>query len=107
MSRQIASDRGGNGSRCIHLVHRARESQRAIPETRNGIPIHARARVRRVRCDMRSNGITFGGWKGSLFGDLHVHGMEGVKFYTRTKVITSRWPHQDTPAPGLNMPTLG
>ena len=50
---------------------------------------------------------SFGGWKGSLFGDLHVHGMEGVKFYTRTKVITSRWPHQDTPAPGLNMPTLG
>jgi malonate-semialdehyde dehydrogenase (acetylating)/methylmalonate-semialdehyde dehydrogenase len=51
--------------------------------------------------------FSFGGWKGSLFGDLHVHGMEGVKFYTRTKVITSRWPHQDTPAPGLNMPTLG
>jgi malonate-semialdehyde dehydrogenase (acetylating) / methylmalonate-semialdehyde dehydrogenase len=50
---------------------------------------------------------SFGGWKGSLFGDLHVHGMEGVKFYTRTKTITSRWPHQDTPAPGLNMPTLG
>jgi malonate-semialdehyde dehydrogenase (acetylating) / methylmalonate-semialdehyde dehydrogenase len=36
-----------------------------------------------------------------------VHGMEGVKFYTRTKVVTTRWPHQDTPAPGLNMPTLG
>jgi malonate-semialdehyde dehydrogenase (acetylating)/methylmalonate-semialdehyde dehydrogenase len=50
---------------------------------------------------------SFGGWKSSLFGDLHVHGMEGVKFYTRTKAITSRWPHQDTPAPGLNMPTLG
>jgi malonate-semialdehyde dehydrogenase (acetylating)/methylmalonate-semialdehyde dehydrogenase len=50
---------------------------------------------------------SFGGWKNSLFGDLHVHGVEGVKFYTRTKVITTRWPHQDTPAPGLNMPTLG
>jgi len=50
---------------------------------------------------------SFGGWKSSLFGDLHVHGMEGVKFYTRTKAITTRWPHQDTPAPGLNMPTLG
>jgi len=50
---------------------------------------------------------SFGGWKGSLFGDLHVHGVEGVKFYTRTKVVTTRWPHQDTPAPGLNMPTLG
>jgi malonate-semialdehyde dehydrogenase (acetylating)/methylmalonate-semialdehyde dehydrogenase len=51
--------------------------------------------------------FSFGGWKSSLFGDLHVHGMEGVKFYTRTKAITTRWPHQDTPAPGLNMPTLG
>jgi malonate-semialdehyde dehydrogenase (acetylating)/methylmalonate-semialdehyde dehydrogenase len=51
--------------------------------------------------------FSFGGWKNSLFGDLHVHGVESVKFYTRTKVITSRWPHQDTPAPGFNMPTLG
>jgi malonate-semialdehyde dehydrogenase (acetylating)/methylmalonate-semialdehyde dehydrogenase len=50
---------------------------------------------------------SFGGWKNSLFGDLHVHGVEGVKFYTRTKVVTVRWPHQDTPAPGFNMPTLG
>jgi malonate-semialdehyde dehydrogenase (acetylating)/methylmalonate-semialdehyde dehydrogenase len=50
---------------------------------------------------------SFGGWKNSLFGDLHAHGVEGVKFYTRTKVITTRWPNQDTPAPGLNMPTLG
>ena len=51
---------------------------------------------------------SFGGWKSSLFGDLHVHGSEGVKFYTRTKVITTRWPHQDTPrAGGFSMPTLG
>jgi malonate-semialdehyde dehydrogenase (acetylating) / methylmalonate-semialdehyde dehydrogenase len=51
--------------------------------------------------------FSFGGWKSSLFGDLHVHGAEGVKFYTRTKVVTTRWPHQDTPAPGFHMPTLG
>jgi malonate-semialdehyde dehydrogenase (acetylating)/methylmalonate-semialdehyde dehydrogenase len=50
---------------------------------------------------------SFGGWKNSLFGDLHVHGTESIKFYTRTKVVTTRWPHQDTPAPGFNMPTLG
>jgi malonate-semialdehyde dehydrogenase (acetylating)/methylmalonate-semialdehyde dehydrogenase len=59
---------------------------------------------------------SFGGWKNSLFGDLHMHGMEGVKFYTRTKVVTTRWTNSDaparglgddTPAPGLDMPTLG
>jgi malonate-semialdehyde dehydrogenase (acetylating)/methylmalonate-semialdehyde dehydrogenase len=51
--------------------------------------------------------FSFGGWKNSLFGDLHVHGIEGVKFYTRTKAITRRWAHQDTPASGFHMPTLG
>jgi malonate-semialdehyde dehydrogenase (acetylating)/methylmalonate-semialdehyde dehydrogenase len=51
--------------------------------------------------------FSFGGWKSSLFGDLHVHGVESVRFYTRTKVITTRWPHQGTPATGFQMPTLG
>jgi malonate-semialdehyde dehydrogenase (acetylating)/methylmalonate-semialdehyde dehydrogenase len=51
--------------------------------------------------------FSFGGWKNSLFGDLHVHGMEGVTFYTRTKVVTTRWPSGDIAAPGLTMPTLG
>jgi malonate-semialdehyde dehydrogenase (acetylating)/methylmalonate-semialdehyde dehydrogenase len=36
---------------------------------------------------------SFGGWKDSLFGDKHIHGPEGVSFYTRGKVVTSRWPH--------------
>jgi malonate-semialdehyde dehydrogenase (acetylating)/methylmalonate-semialdehyde dehydrogenase len=49
--------------------------------------------------------FSFGGWKGSLFGDLHVHGPEGVKFYTRSKVVTRRWPESGGPAHGLNMPT--
>ncbi|MGE5764899.1 MAG: CoA-acylating methylmalonate-semialdehyde dehydrogenase, partial [Mycobacterium leprae] len=35
---------------------------------------------------------SFGGWKESLFGDTHVHGAEGVRFYTRGKAVTSRWP---------------
>ena len=35
---------------------------------------------------------SFGGWKRSLFGDLHMHGTEGVSFYTRLKTVTSRWP---------------
>ena len=40
--------------------------------------------------------FSFGGWKQSLFGDLHMHGMEGVYFYTRTKAVTSRWPRTAT-----------
>ena len=35
---------------------------------------------------------SFGGWKRSLFGPLHMHGPDGVRFYTRTKAVTSRWP---------------
>ena len=43
---------------------------------------------------------SFGGWKDSLFGDKHVHGPEGVSFYTRAKVVTSRWPERrDADAP--------
>jgi malonate-semialdehyde dehydrogenase (acetylating)/methylmalonate-semialdehyde dehydrogenase len=50
---------------------------------------------------------SFGGWKNSLFGDLHVHGVEAVKFYTRTKAVTTRWPNQSTPKPTFTMPLLG
>ena len=35
---------------------------------------------------------SFGGWKDSLFGERRVHGPEGVSFYTRSKVVTARWP---------------
>jgi malonate-semialdehyde dehydrogenase (acetylating) / methylmalonate-semialdehyde dehydrogenase len=45
---------------------------------------------------------SFGGWKDSLFGDKHIHGPEGVSFYTRGKVITSRWPHVES-AHGASM----
>jgi malonate-semialdehyde dehydrogenase (acetylating)/methylmalonate-semialdehyde dehydrogenase len=41
---------------------------------------------------------SFGGWKDSLFGDRHIHGPEGVAFYTRGKVITSRWPRVEHPS---------
>ena len=40
---------------------------------------------------------SFGGWKDSLFGDKHVHGAEGVSFYTRAKVVTARWPREAAP----------
>jgi len=50
--------------------------------------------------------FSFGGWKASLFGDLHMHGMEGVQFYTRTKVVTTRWPATEGSAGvSLAMPT--
>ena len=52
--------------------------------------------------------FSFGGWKSSLFGDLHMHGMEGIKFYTRTKAVTTRWPEvAERSASSLTMPTLG
>jgi malonate-semialdehyde dehydrogenase (acetylating)/methylmalonate-semialdehyde dehydrogenase len=52
--------------------------------------------------------FSFGGWKQSLLGDLHVHGMEGVKFYTRTKAVTSRWPATEEKSRiTLAMPTHG
>jgi malonate-semialdehyde dehydrogenase (acetylating)/methylmalonate-semialdehyde dehydrogenase len=51
--------------------------------------------------------FSFGGWKQSLFGDLHVYGMEGIAFYTRTKAITTRWPASDATSAGFHMPTTG
>jgi malonate-semialdehyde dehydrogenase (acetylating)/methylmalonate-semialdehyde dehydrogenase len=42
---------------------------------------------------------SFGGWKGSLFGDLHVYGPDAVRFATRTKVVTTRWPAAADVAP--------
>ena len=50
---------------------------------------------------------SFGGWRHSLFGDQHVHGPEGVRFYTRGKVVTTRWPDDRATPTGFNMPTLG
>jgi len=50
---------------------------------------------------------SFGGWRNSLFGDLHVHGQDGVRFYTRMKTVTSRWPDDGSAAPGFHMPVMG
>jgi malonate-semialdehyde dehydrogenase (acetylating)/methylmalonate-semialdehyde dehydrogenase len=50
---------------------------------------------------------SFGGWKRSLFGDHAVHGMEGVRFYTRLKTITARWPTGIRTGVDTTMPTLG
>ena len=47
---------------------------------------------------------SFGGWKASLFGDTHMYGPEGIKFYTQAKVITSRWPDPSTSTVDLGFP---
>ena len=47
---------------------------------------------------------SFGGWKASLFGDSHVYGPEGINFYTRGKVVTSRWPDPATSQVDLGFP---
>jgi malonate-semialdehyde dehydrogenase (acetylating)/methylmalonate-semialdehyde dehydrogenase len=50
---------------------------------------------------------TFGGWKRSGFGDLNQYGMDGIRFYTRTKTVTQRWPQQGAPAgDSFVIPTL-
>ena len=51
---------------------------------------------------------SFGGWKDSLFGDTHVHGPEGIRFYTRAKAITTRWPdneYQEHHSTHMHFPT--
>ena len=47
---------------------------------------------------------SFGGWKASLFGDLHMYGPDGIAFYTRAKVVTSRWPDPATSTIDLHFP---
>jgi malonate-semialdehyde dehydrogenase (acetylating)/methylmalonate-semialdehyde dehydrogenase len=47
---------------------------------------------------------SFGGWKASLFGDTHMYGPEGVQFFTRAKVVTSRWPDPSTSSVDLGFP---
>jgi malonate-semialdehyde dehydrogenase (acetylating)/methylmalonate-semialdehyde dehydrogenase len=48
--------------------------------------------------------FSFGGWKSSLFGDRHISGSEAVDFYTRTKVVTARWPDPATSTVDLGFP---
>ena len=49
---------------------------------------------------------SFGGWKDSLFGDHHIHGAEGFRFYTRAKAVTARWPEDPAAASRtLHFPT--
>ena len=98
----------------IGLVNANPYANGAAVFTRSG---HA-ARVFQQDCEVGMAGVnvpipvpmaffSFGGWRNSLFGDLHVHGMDGVRFYTRTKVMTARWPDDGSAAPGFHMPVMG
>ncbi|HWW11880.1 MAG TPA: aldehyde dehydrogenase family protein, partial [Brevundimonas sp.] len=49
---------------------------------------------------------TFGGWKRSAFGDTNQHGVEGVKFYTKVKTVTARWPEGDVGDSSFVIPTM-
>jgi len=49
---------------------------------------------------------TFGGWKRSAFGDANQHGMEGVRFYTKVKTVTARWPEGDVASASFVIPTM-
>jgi malonate-semialdehyde dehydrogenase (acetylating)/methylmalonate-semialdehyde dehydrogenase len=49
---------------------------------------------------------TFGGWKNSAFGDTNQHGMEGVKFWTKVKTVTARWPEGDAGDSSFVIPTM-
>ena len=49
---------------------------------------------------------SFGGWKGSLFGDHYMHGPEGIRFFTRLKTVTSRWPRGASTGANFIMPTV-
>lgn len=78
----------GNGTAIFTLSGQAaREFQRGVTVGMIGI---------NVPIPVPMAYYSFGGWKASLFGDKHVHGAESVSFYTRAKVVTSRWPRVDT-----------
>jgi malonate-semialdehyde dehydrogenase (acetylating)/methylmalonate-semialdehyde dehydrogenase len=91
--------RGGSLDEAIELINRNSYANGAAIFTGSGH--EARRFQREVEVGMIGVNVpipvpmafySFGGWKDSLFGDHHVHGPEGVRFYTRGKAITSRWP---------------
>ena len=106
--------RCGTLDEAISLVNRNRYGNGVAIFTSSGAA--ARAFEERVEVGMVGINVpipvpmaffSFGGWKQSLFGDLHVYGPEGVKFYTRTKAVTARWRASETAGISFSMPTSG
>jgi len=97
----------------LHIVNEHECGNGAAIFTRDGDS--ARTFVERVQAGMVGVNVpipvpmafhSFGGWKASLFGDHHVHGPEGVRFYTRLKTVTSRWPTGVRAQAQYVMPTM-
>ena len=97
----------------LHLIADHEFGNGAAIFTRDGA--HARYFERTVTAGMVGINVaipvpmafnSFGGWKASLFGDHHVHGPEGVRFYTRLKSVTARW-SESPDRQGFSMPTSG
>ena len=91
--------RAGNFGDAVNLINSHAYGNGSAVFTRDGDA--ARAFIRRVKTGMVGVNVpipvpvayhSFGGWKQSLFGDHHIHGPEGVRFYTKLKTITGRWP---------------
>ena len=96
----------------LELVNQHPFGNGAVLYTQDGK--HSRDFTQRVQAGMVGINVpipvpvpyfSFGGWKRSLFGDLHMYGTEGVHFYTRYKVVTSRWPNQEVSKPAYQMPS--
>jgi malonate-semialdehyde dehydrogenase (acetylating)/methylmalonate-semialdehyde dehydrogenase len=105
--------RSGSLEEAIALINRSSYANGAAIFTGSGY--EARRFQREVEVGMIGINVpipvpmafySFGGWKDSIFGDHHIHGPEGVRFYTRGKAITSRWPATEASAfGGMNFPT--
>ncbi|HUH40248.1 MAG TPA: CoA-acylating methylmalonate-semialdehyde dehydrogenase [Castellaniella sp.] len=95
---QIINDHSfGNGVACFTRDgHAAREFARRIQVGMVGINVP-------IPVPMAWHG--FGGWKNSLFGDMHIYGEEGVRFYTRQKSVMQRWPDSEPKGPEFAFPT--
>jgi malonate-semialdehyde dehydrogenase (acetylating) / methylmalonate-semialdehyde dehydrogenase len=96
----------------LKLINEHEYGNGAAIYTRDGAA--ARAFVEQVKVGMVGINVpipvpmafhSFGGWKRSIFGDHYVHGAEGVRFYTRLKTVTSRWPGTSNPGAEFVMPT--
>ncbi len=95
----INSHQYGNGVSCFTRDgHIAREFGRAVDVGMVGINVP-------IPVPMAWHG--FGGWRQSLFGDMHVYGEEGVRFYTKQKSIMQRWPESQQGGSHFVMPTAG